>query len=111
MPKQTLDQIVFRQHIKQAIIPALVFVVFSLIWGVLTLNVVITHEEVLGTVVNTVGPANFEGPTSVSVIVDLDSGRVVSAALPTTSILPPNGARVTLIRYTKRFFGDSFGLK
>jgi hypothetical protein len=108
---ENLDQIVFWDKLKQAIIPCLVFVVFTVVWIAFSLNVPVANEEVFGSVLNTVGPTNYEGPATVTVFIELEGGRVVSAPLSLTASLPNVGKRVTVVRYIKRFFGDSFGLK
>lgn len=110
MTEKNLDQIVFWEKLKQAIIPCLVFIVFTVVWLAFSLNVPVANQEIFGTVLNTVGPTNYEGPATVTVIIVLDSGRVVSAPLSLTARLPNVGQRVTLVRYINRFFGDSFGL-
>ena len=111
MPEKNLDKIAFWEDLKRAIIPCVIFIVFIVVWVAFSLTIPVSNEEVFGTVFNTVGPTNYEGPTAVTVFIALDGGRVVSAPLSLTARLPNAGQRVTVVRYIKRFFGDSFGLK
>jgi hypothetical protein len=110
VPEKNLDQIVFWDKLKQAIIPCLVFIVFTVVWIAFSLNIPVSNEEVFGKVINTIGPIDYESPTAGAVLIELDGGRVISIALAPTVSLPNIGQRVTVVRYIKRFFGDSFGL-
>ena len=110
MPEKNLDKIVFREDLKRAIIPCLVLILLAAVWVAFSLNVPVASQKLFVTVLSTIGPVNYEGPTSVTVLIELEGGRVVSTSFPSTSSLPTVGQQVTVIRYIKRFFGDSFGL-
>jgi hypothetical protein len=110
MSQKNLDQMVFRENLRRAIVPSLVFFGFTATLVAFSLNVAVSGEEVSGKVLNTIGPVNYEGPVGVSILIELDGGRVVSVSIPPTVFLPKVGQRVTVVRYSKRFFGDSFGL-
>jgi hypothetical protein len=110
MTGRDLDRIAFRENLRRAILPTLVFVVFAAVWVGFSLNVPVRSEEVFGKVLNTIGPTNYENPTGGAVLIELEGGRVVSTAILPKATLPKIGQRVTVVRYINKFFGDSFGL-
>jgi hypothetical protein len=111
VPGKKLDKIVFWEDLKRAIIPCLIFTAFTVVWVAFSFNVPVASQKLFGTVLNTIGPVDYEGPIAVTILIELDGGRVVSAQLPQSPSLPNVGQHVTVVRYIKRFFGDSFGLQ
>jgi hypothetical protein len=111
MNRKSLDQLVFWENLKRAMLPSLVLVVFTTGYLAFSFNVPVKSEDVFGTVINVVPIVIYKGQSSAVTFVELDGGRVVSIPLPPTASLPSVGQRVTVVRYIKRFFGNSFGLK
>lgn len=111
MPKINIDQIFFYEDLRKAIFPSLVFIVFMTGFLTYLLNSPISHEELSGTILHNATAVGPKDAASAITFIELENGRVVSVSIPVGATLPQEGKQVTVVRYIKRFFGDSFGLK
>ena len=98
------------EKLKAIIIPVLVFIFFSLGLTVITLNIPVSSEKLHGTLIRFGGTAKYKSATYAIAFIELDNGRTVSAPLQYGANWPKEGDSVAVVRYIKRFFGDSFGL-
>ena len=98
------------EKLKAVIIPVFVFIFFSLGLAVFTLNIPISSEKLHGTLIRFGGTAKYKSATYAIAFIELDNGRTVSAPLQYGANWPKEGDSVAVVRYIKRFFGDSFGL-
>lgn len=92
------------------VFPGLFLIGLFSILVVFSLNVPMRSEKLNGTLIRVGGYANPKSATYAVAYIQLDNGRTVSVPIQYGANWPKEGDSVTVIRYIKRFFGDSFGL-
>jgi hypothetical protein len=111
MAKNSLDKIAFWENLRRAVLPTIVSIAVIVGFLISGFNVVVNQEELHGTVIrNSIRLLTKSRDVFVTYI-ELENGRTIFVALPAEGALPEVGSDVIVIRYLKRFFGDSFGLK
>jgi hypothetical protein len=108
--QKNIDRMVFFENIRKAILPVLVGLAFAASWIAFDLNAPVAKEILQGKAVRTVLMGGNKAEPTTLTYVELDNGRTVGVELPLGIVAPHEGERVSLTRYIKRFFGDSFGL-
>ena len=105
-----IDRIAFWQDVRRGLLPALSCTCFVGGMIVYFLNTPVSLEKIQGTVIRNFITPDYKSGAAVISYVELDGGRVVTVSIPNEVKPPHEGDRILIMRYVKRFFGDSFGL-
>ena len=109
--QKNIDRIAFHEDVRKAILPVFLGSIFAAVWIAFDLNVPVAQEILSGKALRSMAMASPKNDPRILTYIELDGGRTVAVQLPIGSTTPSEGERVIVIRYIKRFFGDSFGLK
>ena len=105
-----IDRIAFWQDVRRGLLPALICICFVGGIAVYFLTAPVPTEKIQGTVIRNFITPDYKSGAVVISYVELDGGRVISVSIPNEVTPPHAGERILVMRYVRRFFGDSFGL-
>ena len=108
--QKNIDRIIFYEDLRKAIVPVFIALVFAAVWIIFDLNSPVEQEVLQGKAIRSMMMTGGKTEPSILTYVELENGRTITVQLPIGAIPPVAGARVSVTRYIKRFFGDSFGL-
>ena len=104
-----IDRIAFWLDLRRGLPFAFAAIVFAVGFTIAETNVPVSNEKISGTVIRNFMLPSGTNQTMITYI-ELDGGRVISVSIPNEVTPPHAGDRILVMRYVRRFFGDSFGL-